>query len=87
MFTGWSVRLKIHQTIAIQIFYAFFKLIHYFWTSANKIEIIFCLYMCILMGKFFAFFEIFQDSWNSWVTHAKMVKSTLLYLNTVGQTQ
>ena len=29
---------------------------HYFWPNANTIEMIFCLYMCILMGKRLAVF-------------------------------
>ena len=29
---------------------------HYFWPNANKIEMIFCLYMYILMGKRLAVF-------------------------------
>ena len=34
-----------------------------------------------------AFFKIVRDFLNSSVAHAKIVKCTLFYLNTVGQTQ
>ena len=46
---------------------------HNFWPNANKIEIIFCLYMCIWMGEtlssvseHFFYFKVF------WVKNAKI---------------
>ena len=36
--------------------------------------------------KNIAFSKLFENFWNSPVAHAKMVKQTLFYLNTAGQT-
>ena len=38
------------------IFFSFETNMHLFWPNAYKIEMIFCLYMCILMGKRLAVF-------------------------------